>query len=240
MNESRLTFRYEQDSLQNTYQTWVDFLKEHALQYDYEVFFTENGPIVTDRENRKFHIDFIHDRNHYYKTKSGLNKEPLARALGSGQKGFKLLDLSAGLGVDSVFLSQMGFQVTAIERNPLIYMCLKIAEDKALKELLKVPQFILSESNDYLNLLQPGQFDVAYFDPMFPDKKKSALPKQEMVVFKNLVGHDEDAKEIIENVCHKKLFKRFVVKRPLAAEAYLKPDGAIHGKIIRYDIYSSH
>lgn len=240
MNESHLTFRFEHDSLQETYQTWIDFLKEHALQYDYEVFFTENGPIVTDREQRKFHIDFIHDRNHYHKIKSGLNKEPLARALGSGQKGLKLLDLSAGLGVDSIFLSQMGFQVTAIERNPLIYMCLKIAEDKAVSQLSAVPQFILSESIDYLDTLEPGQFDVGYFDPMFPDKKKSALPKQEMVVFKNLVGSDEDAKEVIETVCQKKLFKRFVVKRPLAAEAYFKPDGAIQGKIIRYDIYSSH
>ena len=72
---------------------------------------------------------------------------------------------------------------------------------------------------------------------MFPQKKKSALPKQEMVIFKNLVGSDDDATEVLSLAIGSKKFKRCSVKRPLSAEPLLPTSGSIEGKIIRYDIY---
>jgi len=239
VSHSLLNLQFESEAIKVQNQNWIDFLKNYS-HFPYHAKFTDNGPIVSDSEGRKFQIDFIQDRTNYHKFKNSVRKEPLARALGAGQKGTRLLDMSAGLGIDAVFLSQLGFKVTALERNPLIFMCLKIAEEKSQKLLTDVPHFIFSEAIEYLKSLVPENFDVGYFDPMFPDKKKSALPRQEMVVFKNLVGLDPDALEVVEYVCQKKLFKRFVVKRPIGAETYLKPDGSIEGKIIRYDIYSSH
>jgi 16S rRNA (guanine1516-N2)-methyltransferase len=212
---------------------WKTFLQDNFKTEDtYKIQFDSDIPTIFDSEGRKFKIDFLGDNLNYKKVKSSINKEPLAKALGSGAKGLKLLDLSAGLGVDSIFLYQLGFSVTAVERNPLVYMALKIAAEQ-------MPQIeiIFSDSLKFLESVNPGDFDVAYFDPMFPEKKKSALPKQEMVFFKNLVGHDEDALQIVNLATEKKLFKRFVVKRPLAAESFKKPAGSIEGKIIRYDIY---
>lgn len=229
-----IKLQFATPELENKFSAWKNFLSENFNdETDYIVRFESEIPVILDSEGRKFKIDFSETSN-YKKVKSSLAKEPLARALGSGAKGLKLLDLSAGLGVDAVFLSQLGFKVIALERNPLVYMALKIAS-----ELNPQVEFIFAEAHRYLQAVVPEQFDVAYFDPMFPEKKKSALPKQEMVFFKNLVGADEDAVQIVNYALEKKLFKRFVVKRPLAAEPLKKPSGSISGKIIRYDIYGA-
>ena len=226
-------FVFANQDLETKFGHWQSFINENFKAEDnYKVHFDSAIPTIFDQDGRKFKIDFLGDSLNYNKVKSSVNKEPLAKALGSGNKGYKLLDLSAGLGVDSIFLYQLGFKVTAVERNPLVYMALKIAS-----EHLPEVEFIYSDSLKFLETVSPEQFDVAYFDPMFPDKKKSALPKQEMVFFKNLVGHDEDAINIVNLATERKLFKRFVVKRPLAAEPFKKPAGSIEGKIIRYDIY---
>lgn len=226
-------FIFANQDLESKYGHWKSFLQDHFKTEDhYKIQFESSIPVFFDSEGRKFKIDFLNDNTNYNKVKSSLNKEPLAKALGSGSKGLKLLDLSAGLGVDSIFLHQLGFSVTAVERHPLVYMALKIAS-----EYLPQVEIVFSDSLKYLESVNPGDYDVAYFDPMFPEKKKSALPKQEMVFFKNLVGADEDAVQIVNLATEKKLFKRFVVKRPLAAESFKKPAGSIEGKIIRYDIY---
>lgn len=226
-------FIFANQDLESKFGHWQNFINKNFKSEDsYKVQFDGEIPTIFDCDGRKFKIDFLGDNLSYNKVKSSINKEPLAKALGSGNKGYKLLDLSAGLGVDSVFLLQLGFKVTAVERNPLVFMALKIASAH-LPEI----EFIYSDSLKFLETIKPEQFDVGYFDPMFPEKKKSALPKQEMVFFKNLVGHDEDAVNIVNVATEKKLFKRFVVKRPLSAESFKKPAGSIEGKIIRYDIY---
>lgn len=48
-----------------------------------------------------------------------------------------ILDLTAGLGIDAVFLSQLGFQVTSIERNPLLVFLLQEAQKKTNREEIK-------------------------------------------------------------------------------------------------------
>jgi len=223
---------------------WIQFLNEATSEQSldistYRIVFNEKCPTIYDSENRKFKINFDQDKINYFKIKSGIHKEPLAKALGSGQKGLKLLDLSAGLGIDSIFLNQMGFQVTAVERNPVIYMALKIAADLYNQHIENKIEFIYSDSLKILKSIKPQEFDLGYFDPMFPEKKKSALPRQEMVMFKNLVGLDLDAEDIVQYAVDHKIFKRFVVKRPVSSTGFGRPNGNIEGKIIRYDIYAS-
>ena len=229
-----MEFFFADSALEKKNSEWKKFISQH-LKTDQvlQVHFDSEVPTIVDAEKRKFKIDFLNDHLNYNKKKSSISKEPLAKALGGGAKGHKLLDLSAGLGVDAVFLYQLDFQVTALERNPLIYMALKIASQQIDEKI----NFIFTDAKEFLQKLKPQDFDAAYFDPMFPEKKKSALPKQEMVFFKNLVGQDPDAGDIVKYAVDKKLFKRFVVKRPISAEPFLKPSGSIEGKIIRYDIY---
>ncbi len=220
---------------------WSNFLKPYdSEQINISILYDDPCPIFIDSEQRKFQIDFENDRTHYHKRKSGIGSEPLSRALGSGKYGKRVLDISAGMGVDAVFLAQLGYEVTAIERNPFIYCALENAWKNAnFQEQL---QFVFSEALAYLNSSEQS-FDVCYFDPMFPTKTKSALPKQEMLFFKSLVGADNDAESVLAAALNSKRFKRCVVKRPLSADAFefknIKPAGHIKGKIIRYDIYSN-
>lgn len=241
---SNFKIEFANEDLAFKNQFWVQFVSQMCQNQKldsqvYRIVFDESKPTIYDSNSRKFKIDFNNDKQNYAKIKSGMRTEPLAKALGAGDKGLKVLDLSAGLGVDAIFLNQMGFQVTALERNPIVFMALKIASDFYNIETQNKIEFIHADALSFTKTLGQSQvFDLGYFDPMFPEKKKSALPKQEMVLFKNLVGQDLDAEALVQFVCENHFFKRFVVKRPLAAASFGRPQGSIKGKIIRYDIYS--
>lgn len=217
-------------------QAWHQFLQQNNFDYSQieQIDLSEMVPIITDVNKNKFSIDFINDKKNYHKKKLSIKSELLSKALGGGKHGLKVLDLSAGLAIDSVFLAELGYEVTALERNPLIYLCLQTAI--AQSPDLKI-KFHFSDAKDFLKSKKP-EADVVYFDPMFPEKEKSALPRQEMVFFKALVGADEDASEVLELALKLRGIKRVVVKRPLkAVPLKAKPSGNLKGKLIRFDIY---
>lgn len=196
------------------------------------------GVYVRDQEKRLLEIDF--EKNHLdYERKGHRGKnELIAKALGVAKGYRKVLDLSVGLGVDSVFLTQLGFDVTGVERSPVLYALLKEAFAKTTKSYLHSYQLHFADSLQFLKE-HKGQLaiDSIYFDPMYPHKKKSALPKQEMVVFRDLVGHDDDAAEVLKEALTWPV-QRVVVKRPMQAEELLP--GVRHsyeGKVVRYDTY---
>ncbi len=218
-------------------------LKSHQLT----ILLNDSFVAIQDLSERQFKIDFLNDHLQYRKLKAGLNSEPLAKAMGRGKKGFRAVDLTAGLAVDSLFLAQLGFTITAVERNPLIYFTLKLSFEMAQKnepvfQSLQLNHLTFEYGNalDFLKMkqIENVKFDVGYFDPMFPQKKKSALPKQEMVMFKGIVGEDLDAEDVIKQILQLNCLNRLVVKRPLKALPFAKPSGCIEGKVIRYDIYT--
>lgn len=224
-------------------EAWTSFLKPYEDTVSkISIEYSSENPLLFDEVRNKFQIDFQNNATNYAKYKAGISSEPLSRALGSGKLGKKVLDLSAGLGVDSVFLAQLGYQVTGVERNPFIYLALNNALQNLTANYKDNLKFVFDRAQNFLQT-SSETFDLCYFDPMFPTKTKSALPKQEMVFFKKLVGSDEDAAQVLELALNSKKFKRCVVKRPLSAEPLItskaKPAGNIKGKIIRYDIYSS-
>lgn len=216
---------------------WSVFLSQSQFIYknEFKIIFDSEYPLICDDAGNKIRVNF--NNTEYNKHKKGLKSEPLSRALGAGQLGLSVLDLTAGLGVDSVFLCQLGYKVTAIERNPVMYLALRNALDLWDKKNQFNLNFLFDDATNFLKSIQSDQFDVAYFDPMFPDKSKSALPKQEMVLFKKIVGHDEDKVQVIQSYVSRRITKRFVVKNPLKAEKILNPKGSIEGKVVRYDIY---
>lgn len=231
-------FLYEKGhSSEKISSVWIDFLK--AQKFDFstiqKIDFMEDVPKIYDQNGNKFCINFVDDRLNYHKKKSSMKKELLGRAMGSGRYGLKILDLSAGLGIDAIFLSQLGFEVTAVERNPLIFLALEHAASK-LSDNFKI-KFIFGTAQNFLER-NSDSFDVIYFDPMFPEKTKSALPRQEMVFFRHLVGADLDADEVVQQAVCRKGVSRVVVKRPMKARTlYKKPESQIEGKLVRFDIY---
>src|SRR5436190_24267612 len=80
--------------------------------------------------------------------------------------------------------------------------------------------------------------EIIYLDPMFPERKKSAAVKKEMVLLQQLVGDDLDA-DALFHLALTCANNRVVVKRPRLAEpiAGIRPNFSITGKSSRFDIY---
>ena len=80
--------------------------------------------------------------------------------------------------------------------------------------------------------------DVIYIDPMYPERKKSALVKKDMQILHKLIGNSQDDVELLGTALGYAT-QRVVVKRPIQAEPVsgIKPDVNISSKKTRYDIY---
>lgn len=229
---------------------FIDFLKNKQLPSDQQFTIKiKNGQVsLIDSTKNKICLDFNNDLEYRRKLKSK-STELISKAVGSGKKSNHILDLTAGLGVDAISLVQLGYSVVAIERNPLVYLALQSAYDNWTSELKSQLTFVFSDVLSVIQSLRQGLYvfadqnlyNVAYYDPMFPQKKKSALPKQEMVLLQKLTNEDPDANDTVFKLTNakssEKFFKRFVVKRPLNAETIVKPSSQLKGKLIRYDIY---
>ncbi len=193
----------------------------------------------------KLVLDFIHDKVNYLRPLPKGKNELIAKAIGIAKGLNNVIDATAGLGMDAVVMARLGCQVRSVERSPEVFALLKDAyaralteEDPAFKIWLTRLQFLHADSIQYLQALATADRpQVIYMDPMFPEKKKSALPRKEMVLFRSLVGDDEDATELLK-VALITAKERVVVKRPLKADPLLRePNHRFEGKSVRYDLY---
>ena len=192
--------------------------------------------LLIDSEKRKLEIDFDLNKHDYHRTHKG-SGELIARALGVKEHIKKVVDLTSGLGIDAVLLAQIGFEVTSIERNPILYFLLQEAQKKTQRKEIQNIKWILGDSRIYLTDYKVTEPTSCYYDPMYPEKKKSALPRQEMVIFRELVGSDDDSLSTLKLAVHKG-FNRTAVKRPVKAEVILEaPDFQLTSKLVRFDIY---
>jgi len=185
-------------------------------------------------------VDFpVYLRN--LKNLNELNSQPLVRAIGKNAR--MVVDATVGMGQDSFMLATAGFEVIGYERSPGVYALLenglqRALSDPVIRELIDDRlQFRLGDAIDELPLLK-SQPDAVYLDPMYPPKrKKSALSKKEMQVFRELVGDDNDAKRLFD-VAMQTARDRVVVKRPHHAEPIAgKPSMSYEGKLVRFDVY---
>jgi len=227
---------------------WQRFFSSQGLQFQplssqsFSLYRQDEGWALKDPEELNLKIDFVNDHLTYKKSFTSKKNELIARALGLTDLSCRVLDLSAGLAQDAVFISQLGGEVLALERNPILYFLLEQARQLSEEELKKQLQFAFSEAIDYLQNKDLKNFDVIYFDPMFPEKKKkSALPRKEMQIFKKIVGDDSDAGLVLQAALDS-LVPRVVVKRPVHADpvalpTQIRPSYSLEGKLIRFDIY---
>lgn len=176
-------------------------------------------------------------------SKVSKTNELIARAIGC-KPHFRpsVLDATAGMGRDSLIMLMLGCQVLMQERNPIIFHLLKNAVGRFLQsgQLQKneLERFQLREENSIDSLGDLSAIDVIYLDPMFPERKKSALVKKEMRLFKKIAGEDPDADQLLELALISNI-KRVVVKRPKGAPCLMqkKPSHEISGKKFRFDVY---
>ncbi len=165
----------------------------------------------------------------------------LAQAIGRKTK--TVIDATTGWGQDSLCLFRMGYEVTCIERSPVMAELLRdgfhrLTEQDWMQRLqLQAPQLYTGNAIELLASLATPP-DCIYLDPMFPPKrKKSALAKKAMVILRDLLGDDTDREQLFAAALQATA-KRVVVKSPDYAEPLGgKPDESFSGKLLRYDVY---
>ena len=189
-------------------------------------------------------IDFTNSALQYRRLHGGGLQQDLARACGLHKGLRKLLDATAGYGEDAFILASLGATVTAIERHPEVSNALTLALEQAknCEEISSIAKRITLISGNAIELIPRVEpFEVIYLDPMFPERKKSALVKKPMRDLKALVGEDDDAEFLLETALQYATH-RVVVKRPSGAPTLStrKPDIQYPGKSTRFDVYLCH
>ncbi len=201
----------------------------------FRVKMTKNNPDII--------CDFVGGPvGHRFPQKGGLN-QALPKAVGlRGNTQINVVDATAGLGRDAFLLASLGANVTLIERNNTMCALLIDGMERAKLEsdeyaaIMDRMTLIQGDAKDILSSLNP---DVILIDPMHPPRSKSALVKKEMRVIRDIVGTDEDAKELME-VALKTAQNRVVLKWPMRAapmDGIRKASHQIIGKSTRYDVF---
>lgn len=165
---------------------------------------------------------------------ASINKDALYKAFDfKNLKNQHILDCTAGMGKDLSLLLFFGGEVTTYERNPYLYLLLKESQILLLKETKYQVTLHFGDArqnNDF--------FDGIYFDPMFPEKKKDALPPKEMQFLKKMLDAGDDADLIAKELLTKRHFKRLIIKRPHWAGPLVENKTmSIESKLIRFDCY---
>jgi len=199
--------------------------------------------------NTTISIDFLNGLLAHRQQFGGGRGQAIAKAMGL-KSGITpvILDTTAGLAGDAFVLASLGCPITLIERSPIIFALIADAVERAsLSEQFHsiIEQgfnIINADASDFItqqlakNSPKP---DVIYIDPMYPDRKKSALVKKDMQILQRLHGNNDTSSKLFQNaLLYAK--KRVVVKRPLHAETISQkvPSTCIKSKKTRYDIYT--
>jgi len=171
-------------------------------------------------------------------------QQPLGRVFGA--KVETIVDATAGLGRDSFLLACMGYDVTSIERSPVVAALLRNGHARALADgRLRAAvggnwRIVEADACAWLASLLPEECpDAVYLDPMFPPKrKKSALAKKAIRLVRRVVGEDPDAEALFEAAARAARV-RVVVKRADDAPPLVpRPTASVTGKLVRYDLYA--
>jgi 16S rRNA (guanine1516-N2)-methyltransferase len=172
-------------------------------------------------------------------------EQAVARAagFGRGRPPPRVFDATAGLGRDAAVLAALGCAVTAVERHPAIAALLedalaRAASAPAAEFLGGRLRLLRGDARELLRAGAAADHDAVLLDPMHPERRKSALVKREMRLFRALVGADGDAADLLDAALESGV-ARVAVKRPVSAPPLggPEPSARIAGRTIRFDLY---
>ncbi|TVQ68328.1 MAG: SAM-dependent methyltransferase [Oceanospirillales bacterium] len=220
--------------------------------YAYVLLFNETGLSIQPcgkKPSGPILVDFVGGAVGHRRQFGGGQGQMIAKACGVG-KGVRprIADVTAGLGRDAFVLASLGCDVQMVERSPIIASLLEDGMQRAqqhpeLQPIIERMHLHKAQALDWLrstaNRSEESCPQVIYLDPMFPHRDKSALVKKEMLVFRDLVGADEDA-DLLLDAALEATECRVVVKRPRKAPYLMNraPSYQLDGKSSRFDIYA--
>ena len=221
------------------------------VPYEYVLLLNENGLAIQPcgkKTSGPISVDFVGGAVGHRRQFGGGKGQMIAKACGVG-KGLRprIADVTAGLGRDAFVLASLGCHVEMVERSIVIFSLLEDGMQRAkqhadLQSIIERMHVQHAQALDWLTAAagrpEEQRPEIVYLDPMFPHRDKSALVKKEMLVFRDLVGADEDADLLLEAALGAAEC-RVVVKRPRKAPYLMNrsPSYQLDGKSSRFDIY---
>ncbi|MEX0738021.1 MAG: class I SAM-dependent methyltransferase [Pseudohongiella sp.] len=218
--------------------------------------------LPSDRGAGSVCVDFT-DARLLFRLAQPLSREAAVKAVGgcvSPQTGAtaanRVIDATAGLGLDGLILAAAGWQVDLIEQSPVIHALLEDGLSRARQAVAlrdQPSQNVRQMSSgltgilERLHLCDPGDSAVVmptlaparviYLDPMFPDRDKAARVKKNRYLLQQLHGAESIGSGLLPLALT--LASKVVVKRPRLAECLdgIKPASSLNGKTSRFDIY---
>lgn len=198
-------------------------------------------------------VDLVTGRLGRQRKEPGFRRLPLIRAFGlhkrpEVERPF-IVDATAGLARDAALLAFAGCTVLAVERSPVLVALIEDGLARAARDAEVGPllsgrlEVVCADARGLLvRLEREGRRpDAVYVDPMFPERRKSALVKKDMQLLQRLHGEgafdDEGARALLWGA-RAAAAERVVVKRPRGAPA-LAPGSSftVEGEGVRYDVY---
>jgi 16S rRNA (guanine1516-N2)-methyltransferase len=161
-------------------------------------------------------------------------KFALGQACGNPRAGLTVLDATAGLGTDLLSLYARGYQVSACERNPVLWALL----DSYLfaRGIVDIDLRLVDAVNAMADQ-RAAVFDVIYLDPMFPEHRKKALPGKAMQYLRDLLPAQEQHVGLLLESARQVAADRVVLKRRRRDATVGNPDWQVMGSTVRYDVY---
>ncbi len=225
--------------------------KKHSGDHVLQLRFNADRLALYDSEiNSSIDVDFVQGALAHRERFGGGKGQAIAKAVGLNKpanKGRQLtvIDATAGLARDAFVLATLGCRLTLVEQSPVLVALLQDGIERALLSgdghhaVHNFTNLVHADSALYMEHMDadshPG---VIYIDPMYPERKKSALVKKDMQILHKLIGAAQDEQHLLETALQHAT-QRVVVKRPIHANpvAGIKPSTQISSKKTRYDVY---
>ena len=217
---------------------YLPWCEVYELDQEAEFAFQSEVRLVLD--GRGLGIALPGQKSYFYvssidiqaRIKAGRRGE-LARACLGNKDSVRVLDAFAGFGVDGLTLAGLGADVTLVERNLVVWLMLRsIACGHPRVAIHYVDSVSLFHSGD--------AWDVVYLDPMFVPTKKSALPKRDLQILREISDVAPSSKKYLEQlieIAKGSATDRVVLKRRKNDPEVAKPNFSICSKTICFDVF---
>ncbi|MDB2357439.1 class I SAM-dependent methyltransferase [Gammaproteobacteria bacterium] len=212
-----------------------------ALNSQTHLYLSESGLSFFHPEARstnQFRIDF-NSGSTGWRIKRANHEKLIKKALGRSEKPLKILDCTAGMLQDTLLFLSLGHQVTALEQSKILFYLLQDGISRSEDQSI-FNQLDLKHMNACSYASQAKNFDVIYFDPMYPPSKKNALSSGKLEYIAKILEveslnnnpmHDFEVLQLIPA-------KKMIVKRPIKAESFSSQlNYQVMGKTTRFDVY---
>ena len=190
------------------------------------------------RSTNQFRIDF-NSGSTGWRIKRADHEKLIKKALGKSERPLNILDCTAGMLQDALLFLSLGHQVTALEQSKILFYLLQdgISRSEDQSIFLKLD---LIHANACSYAAHAKNFDVIYFDPMYPPSKKNALSSGQLeyiskiLEIESLENNASKDFEVLQLIPARKM----VVKRPVKAEPFsFQTNYQVSGKTTRFDVY---